>query len=479
MRSTQGIAILCVGLLIAQHPYTFAQQPQASGGAQDSQKLLTPGQLDSLVAPIALYPDPILSQVLVASTYPLEVVEADRWMKSNSNLQGKALIDAAAKQPWDASVQGLVSLPEVLNRLNQDLRWTSDLGNAFLAQQQDVMEAVQRLRRKASDAGALQSTKEQTVSSTASNNQTYITIEPANPQVVYVPEYNPVAVWGPPPDYYPYPPLYYPPSTGAIVAASAISFGVGFAVGAFWGGGVGWNNWGWGCNWGRNNVVINNNFIRNNNFNRVNVGNGNSWVHNPNHRGGVPYNNRDVANRYQGNRPNPGNRPTVGQTQQRLNQAGQGRGGYTPGGQPGGRGGLAGRGGTPGQGAIAGRGGTPGQGGLAGRGGTPGQGAASRIAPGANPGQGMNRPGMPNQGNANRMAPGNQIGNRAMPNPGMANRGAFGGGNMGGQRMQMNSNRGFASRGMGGGFGGGGFRGGGGGGFRGGGGMRGGGGRRR
>ncbi len=342
---TRAIAVLCVELLVAQKPYTFAQQPQSAGGSQDAQKGLTPAQLDSLVAPIALYPDPILSQALVASTYPIEIVEAGRWLSQHSNLKDKELADAAAKQPWDASVQALVMLPDVLKRLDQNVSWTSDLGNAFLAQQQDVMDAIQRLRQKASDSGALKSTKEQTVSTATEDNQTYIEIQPASPEVVYVPQYNPEAVWGPPPVYYPYPDVYYPPvpSTGAIVAAGAISFGVGMAVGAIWAGGSGWGGWGWGCGWGRgNNVVINNNFINRNNFNRVNVANGNNWVHNPAHRGGVPYNNRNVANRYQGAGQAPATRPTVAQTQQRLNQsivgsvaaiaAGQGQAKLGPGG---------------------------------------------------------------------------------------------------------------------------------------------------
>jgi Protein of unknown function (DUF3300) len=435
MIATRGIAVLCVGILIAQRPYVaYAQQPQAGGGTQaDSQKALTPGQLDSLVAPIALYPDPILSQALVASTYPLEIVEAGRWVRQNPNLKDKALVDAAAKQPWDASVQALVALPEVLKQLDQDVSWTSDLGNAFLAQQQDVMDAIQRLRRKASDAGALKSTQQQTVTTATDNNQQYIEIQPASTQVVYVPQYNPEAVWGPPPDYYPYPPLYYPPSTGAIIAASAISFGAGMAIGAIWGGG-GWNNWGWNAGWGHNNVQINNNFINNNHFNRTNVANGNNWVHNPAHRGGVPYNNRNVANRYQGAgagagaRPNVGARPTAAQTQQRLDSMNGGR-------------------------SFGG-----GQQGLN----RPGGGQPGMNRPGGGPG------GLPNQGNASRIAPqgGNQIGNRQM-GAGGGNRGAFGGMSQGGARTQMNSNRGFQSRG-----GGGGFRGGGGGGMRGGGGRR-------
>ena len=423
MAITRVIAVFCAVLLIAQQPYSFAQQPPPSAGQDQSQKL-TPGQLDSLVAPIALYPDPILSQALVASTYPLEIVEAGRWLSQNSNLTGKALADAAAKQPWDASVQALVVLPDVLKRLDQNVSWTSDLGNAFLAQQQDVMDAVQRLRMKASESGALQSNKEQTVTTTSDNNQTYIEIQPASPQVVYVPQYNPEAVWGPPPDYYPYPSIYYPPySPGAVAAATAISFGVGMAVGAIWGGG--WNNWGWGPGWGHGNVVINNNFINSNHFNRVNVANGNNWVHNPAHRAGVPYNNRAVANRFQGAGNNMATRPTAGQTQQRLNQ-----------GNPGQR---FGAGGGPGPGNMAGRG-APAAGNMPGRGAVaPSQGSASRIAPGNIP-----------QGGGNR------IGNRNMG--GGANPGAFGGMNMGGNRTMMNSNRGFGSRGGGGGFRGGGRR---------------------
>jgi hypothetical protein len=451
--TTRAIAVFCAVLLVAQQPYTFAQQPQSAG---DSQKALSPAQLESLVAPIALYPDPILSQVLVASTYPLEVVEAGRWYSQHSNLKGKELSDAVAKQSWDASVQALTALPEVLKRLDQDVSWTSDLGNAFLAQQQDVMEAVQRLRQKASDAGVLKSTKEQTVSTATENNQTYIEIQPASPQIVYVPEYNPVAVWGAPPAYYPYPPIYYPPVSTGAVAASAISFGVGMAVGAIWAGGGGWNNWGWNCGWGRNNVVINNNFINNNHFNRVNVGNGNNWVHNPAHRAGVPYNNRNVANRYQGAGNRPSTRPTVGQTQQRLNQPSVGRGGAAgaSNGNLGQRGAV-----TPGQGSASriapgnagqrGGGQGPAQGNPAGRGG------AGRAANG-NPGQrGAVTPG---QGSANRIAPGNagqgggnRIGNRNMQGGGSANRGAFGGMNQGGNRGRMESNRGSASRGGGGG----------------------------
>ena len=422
-----SLAILCVELLIAPNPYLLAvvqptppQQAPAGTSQEQPQPTLTPDQLDSLVAPIALYPDPILSQVLVASTYPLEIVEATRWLGQNSNLQGKALVDAAAKKPWDASVQALVVLPDLLKRLNQDINWTSDLGNAFLAQQEGVMEAVQRMRQRAQANGVLQSNTQQQLSTTTQSGNTYIEIQPASPEVVYLPEYNPVAVWGQPADY-PYPPIYYPPvpSTGAVIAASAISFGIGVAVGAIWSGG--WGGWGWGCGWGRNNVVINNNFISRNNFNRVNVANGNNWVHNPAHRGGVPYNNRNVANQFSGSRNNFNARPTAAQTQQRLaNPARPERG-------------------TSGQAGNATR---PGQGNL-------GQGAGNAFRPSqGNPTQ---RPagGQVGQGNFRPPNGGDHIGNRSVggggagANPG----GAFGGMNQGGYAARMNSSRGFSSGG--------------------------------
>ena len=150
------------------------------------------------------------------------------------------------------------------------------------------------------------------MSTTSENGQNYIVIEPAQPEVIYVPQYNPEAVWGAP-AYYPYPPIAYPP------ASNLISFGTGLALGAIWAGG-GWGGYGWGMGWGGGNVVINNNFINRNNFNRVNVGNGNRWEHNPAHRGNVGYKNRDVSNRYRGNRPNAGQRPTARDTQNRLNR---------------------------------------------------------------------------------------------------------------------------------------------------------------
>ena len=270
-------------------------------------------QLDSLVAPIALYPDPLLAQTLAASTYPLEIIQLQQWLGQNKNLEDKALADAIEKQNWDPSVQSMAALPDVVERLANDIQWTADLGNAFLAQQDDLMQAVQRMRKKAQDKGNLKSTEQQKVETKTIENKSVIVVEQANPQVVYVPSYDPVIVYGAP--IYPYPPIYYPPP-GYYAAGMAISFGVGVMMGAFWSGG-----WGWGCGWGGNNNVYinrNNNFNRNTNINRGNrnnigsastfparggsdLGGGRSqWQHNPQHRGGAPYRDRSTADRFGG-----------------------------------------------------------------------------------------------------------------------------------------------------------------------------------
>ena len=254
--------------------------PQASPATQATRT--PPDQLDSLVAPIALYPDPVLAQVLAASTYPLEIVQLQQWLAKNKTLKDKALADAVSKQPWDPSIQALAALPEVANRLANDIGWTTDLGNAFLAQQADVMEAVQRMRKKAQEKGNLKSTEQQKVETTVIEKKQVIIIQPASPDVVYVPTYDPVVVYGAP--VYPYPPIYYPPAW-YYPTGLAISFGVGMMMGAFWSGG-----WGWGCGWGGNNVYINNN----NNFNRNSNINGGNRVSNLPGRG----NNGNRAGRW-------------------------------------------------------------------------------------------------------------------------------------------------------------------------------------
>ncbi len=279
---------------------TPASQPSANASADERAPKISADQIDSLVAPIALYPDPLLSQVLVASTYPLEIIQLQQWLEKNKNLNDKALVNEVSKQPWDPSIQAMAALPEVVKRLADDIQWTTDLGNAFLAQQADVMDAIQRMRRKAQDKGALKSNEQVRVETKVVENKTVIVVEQASTEVVYIPSYDPVYVYGPP--VYPYPPIYYPAyPTGTVVAASAISFGVGVALGAAWSGG-----WGWGCGWGDNDIDINvnNNFNRNTNIsggNRINnISGGNKWQHNPRHRGGAPYPNRGTADRFGG-----------------------------------------------------------------------------------------------------------------------------------------------------------------------------------
>jgi len=251
--------VLCTIALVPGDTFALVlsrAQSQPQTPASGNQAALIPSdQLDSLVAPIALYPDPLLAQTLAASTYPLELMQLQQWLTRNPGLKDKALADAVEKQPWDPSVQAMALLPDVVKRLTDDIQWTTDLGNAFLAQQSDVMNAVQRMRSKAQGTGALKSTPQQTVQTEVVNNKHVIVIEQANPEVLYVPSYNPVAVYGP--AVYPYPPIYYPSWSG-YAATAAISFGVGAAMGAAWGGG-----WGWNTGWG-NNIINVNNF---NNFN--------------------------------------------------------------------------------------------------------------------------------------------------------------------------------------------------------------------
>jgi len=231
---------------LAQEPVLGDQQQAAPRTA------LTAQQLDNLVAPLALYPDPLLSQVLVAATYPLEVVEANQWLQQNRSLTGTALMDAAKQQNWDPSVQALVAFPDVLARLNQDVRWTTDLGNAFLGQQKDVMAAVQRLRARAQANGKLKTTPQETVGTENRDGQSAITIQPADPQVIYVPTYDPAYVWGPPAYGY-YPPLYYP--------TYGFGFGFGIPIGGFFFGWPGWGGWGWGFNWFGGGLFVNGGFF--------------------------------------------------------------------------------------------------------------------------------------------------------------------------------------------------------------------------
>jgi hypothetical protein len=288
----------------------FGQEPIPPTDVDQSAPRLTPEQLDTLVAPIALYPDPLLSQVLAASTYPLEVVETQQWLQQNSNLKGEDLINAAKQQNWDPSVQALVAFPDVVALLNRDIQWTTDLGNAFLAQQSEVMDAVQRMRVRAQQNGKLNSTPQQTVTTQTQGGQSAVVIEPANPQVVYVPTYNPEYIWGPPVYGY-YPPLWYPPY--------GFAYGPGVYIGSFfplWAG-FGWGGWGlgwgWGCGWFGGGVYVNTVFFSHYGFHNyyhgayyggarwANTGSA-GWQHDPYHRAGVPYTNQRVASTYNNSR---------------------------------------------------------------------------------------------------------------------------------------------------------------------------------
>jgi hypothetical protein len=340
-----SVAMLCAFCLLPGETFAFAASQQTAPAQSSAQGTkLSSNQLDSLVAPIALYSDPLLAQVLAASTYSLEIIELQQWLANNPNLKDKALADAVAKQPWDASVQALAPMPEAVKRLANDIGWTTNLGNAFLAQQSEVMDAVQRMRQKAQNKGNLKTTEQQKVETRVVENKQVIVIEPPSTQVVYVPTYDPYVVYGPP--LYPYPAIYYPPAW-YYPAGMAISFGMGVMMGAFWSGG-----WGWGCGWGGNDIYINrdNNFNRNTNINRGNRVNndlpgrggnrgnvggvggvggaggiggvggvggpggavgGNrpsqlpasgrdNWQHNPQHRSAAPYQDRATADRFGG-----------------------------------------------------------------------------------------------------------------------------------------------------------------------------------
>ena len=292
-RAVAVIAIAAVFVNMSGVALVRAQEPAAAPVAATDEAVdtISPEELDSLVAPIALYPDPLLAQVLVASTYPLEIIQLQQWLGKNPGLEGDALADAVTEQPWDPSIQSMAALPDLVARLADDIQWVTELGNAFLADQGDVMDAVQRMRAKAKDNGALESNKEQVVTTEVVETKTVIVVQPAQTEVIYVPSYSPTYVYGPPPVYYPYPPIYYPPyrAGGAFVV-----FSVGFIWGAArWGGSC------CHCGWGHSNININvnNNFNRNSN---VNVGGGGNWQHNSAHRGGTPYADKATASKYGG-----------------------------------------------------------------------------------------------------------------------------------------------------------------------------------
>ncbi|MGZ8445951.1 MAG: DUF3300 domain-containing protein, partial [Candidatus Binatia bacterium] len=380
---------------------------------------------------IALHPDDLIAQILMASTYPLEVVQAERWAKQNASLKGDALTKALEAQDWDPSVKSLVNFPQVLTMMSEKLDWTQKLGDAFLADQKKVLDTIQSMRAKAQSAGNLKTTKEQTVIV----EEKIIKIEPANPQVIYVPTYNPTVVYGawPYPAYPPY--AYYPPG---YMAGSAFWFAAGVGMGAAWG--YAWGN----SNWNGGDVNINNsrNTNINNNIDRGKYaknqpagGQGGRWQHNAEHRKGVSYRDQGTAQKFN----KAGTNDAIKSREQFRGRAEQGR-------QDIGKGGVSDRAGA----------------GAGDRGGAGQLGGGNRAAT-ADRGAGQSGG---DRGGASQLGGGGDRGG------GSSRGGAYQGVDRGGSAASSASQRGSASRSSGGGS-----RGGGGGGSRGGGG--GGGGRRR
>lgn len=462
-------ASLCV-VLLTQGNYAIAQTPEAQSAVQQTTTttsdapVIPADQLDSLVAPIALFPDPLLAQTLAASTYPLEIIQLQQWMEKNPGLKDKALADAVAKQPWDPSVQALAIVPDVVQRLAGNIQWTTDLGNAFLAQQSDVMDAVQRMRGKAETKGALKTSSQQVVETkVVEGGKQVIEIQPAQADVVYVPSYDPVVVYGQPA--YPYYPYTYPgyyPGMGLAWGAA------GFALGA-WAGGA-WGN----CNWGNGDININ----RNNNFNRntsINGGNratqlpsrggGGNWQHNPSHRGNAPYGDRGTADKFGGS--SRGDRGSRGDGS-RGDRGNASRGNGSRGNASRGDGSRGGAGNRPGGGASTKPANRQASGAKSGNRQSGGAKSANRQGGGASA--------RPSGGNAGRQSStrpsstrsSSQVGNRRVSSGNRGSSNAFSSGGRSGSASRASSNRGGRSMGGGGMSrgGGGGGRGGGGGGRR-------------
>jgi hypothetical protein len=260
------VSLLSSALLFATWPENLLAYQDAQAPPQDAPQdeqappytTQTPEQIQQLVAPIALYPDSLVAQILAASTFPDQVVEADRWVQAHPDLKGDALAQAVDQQPWDPSVKALAAFPSVLGNMDKNLSWTSSLGDAYYNQQQDVMDAVQAMRERAQQAGNLKTTPQQTVTTQGST----VIIQPADPTVVYVPAYDPWVVYGGPigpwPGWYPYPGIWY--------GGPYLSFGVGFGIGFYGGYGWGWGRWGF--DWHNRYAIYNHNryYSRSNTF---------------------------------------------------------------------------------------------------------------------------------------------------------------------------------------------------------------------
>ena len=242
-----SVSLLSFALLFATWPQNLVANQGTQAPAQAAQAPpyteQTPEQLQQLVAPIALYPDSLVAQILAASTFPEQVVEADRWVRAHPDLKGDALAQAVDQQPWDPSVKALAAFPSVLGNMDKNLSWTSSLGDAYYNQQDEIMDAVQAMRGRAQESGNLKTTPQQTVTTQDST----IVIEPASPEIVYVPAYDPWVVYGGPivawPGWYPYPGIWY--------EGPYLSFGIGFGIGFYGGYGWGWHHWGsdWHQHW--------------------------------------------------------------------------------------------------------------------------------------------------------------------------------------------------------------------------------------
>src|SRR5271165_1293879 len=319
------ISLLSLALVFATWPQKLSAYQDAQAPAQAAQApryaQQTPEQLQQLVAPIALYPDSLVAQILAASTFPEQVVEADRWLQAHPDLEGDALGQAVDQQPWDPSVKALTAFPTVLGNMDKNLSWTSSLGDAYYNQGQDVMNAIQEMRQRAQQAGTLKSTPQQTVITQDST----IVVEPANPEVVYVPAYDPWVVYGDPivawPGWYPYPGIWYD--------SPFLWFGVGFGIGSFGGWGWGWGHW--GCDWHNRNVNYNHNhyysrsstFYNRNSYYRVGGApggvDGNRGGTSARTSPGTRPSNGDIGGRggvngERGGAPNAGTRPSNGDT---------------------------------------------------------------------------------------------------------------------------------------------------------------------
>jgi hypothetical protein len=287
-------------------PPEYRDQVKTEGGAQGPQgtqesKLFKQEELDQMLAPIALYPDDLLTQILMASTYPLEIIQAARWANQNKDLKGDVLTEALEKEDWDPSVKSLVNFPDVLSKMNENLEWTQKLGDAFLSQQKQVLDTIQMLRKKAQEAGNLKDSPQQRV---VVEKETII-IQPAQPETIYVPSYDPGVVYGRWwwPLFPPFPPFF--PLPPHPVLYGGLAFGAGVARGAAWGYAWGHANWGGGdvdINVNRN-TNINNNINRDkykNDMKNKGLGEGGQgkWQHDADHRKGTPYRDQTTAQKF-------------------------------------------------------------------------------------------------------------------------------------------------------------------------------------